>query len=353
MLEMEVDCTCSSTSAGRPSPVRRSIFPSTYNDKVKKKKELRSSFSPYARVLAIESQKDLTEEEKNDTWWQKSDYEEFRKAASKLVKSMLNENINGWLGLGDEPSIPFQTPILNVTTIDKAISPKRQLPPKRLSEEQENIHHVSQKAKLEQNDETQASTWWDRFGDVASFHESRRRQTQVKTAIRVVLDEQRRQRMFRTPDPAKLRLSYIQATTWARDWATALATANADEVSCNFFCTTTSRKNAIASALCTAKDALSAVLAEPTPKVGSAMNRLDANTSSQIRFRQVLSRQDVMQRRLARRFAASQLSAASDDSNSIGSEQESKETELALAKKAAGFGANTSPKAAITALLTS
>ncbi len=345
MFEMEVDC-CTTES-----PSRRSILPSTYLEKENKKKNLRSSFSPYARVLAIESQKDLSEDEKNEIWWQKSDYEDFRKATSKLVKSMLNENIHGWLGLNDDSAQALHPPPLHLISKDKGTSPKRQLPAKSMAEEQENLHHVSQKAKLDQCDGARVCSWWDRYGELACFHESRSRQTHIKSAIRVVLDEQRRQRMFRMPDPMKIRLSYIQATSWARDWAHALAAATAEEVSGNF--STTSDSGRAASSLFTAKEALSAVLAKTTIQVGTAMNRLDANTSSQVRFRQVLSRQEVMQRRLARRLASSQLSASPHDSNSSDNDQESKRAELALAKKAAGFGANNSPKAGITALLTS
>ena len=113
------------------------------------------SFSPYARVLAIESQKDLSEEEKNDIWWQKSDYEEFRKATTKLVQTMMNENIHGWLGChkGESSTSVVVVPLLPVMSNDQQLSsPKRQMPPKRTVDEQENHHHVSQKAKRETND---------------------------------------------------------------------------------------------------------------------------------------------------------------------------------------------------------
>ena len=354
---MEVETPTASKQS--PSLSRRSIMPSIYSDKETKRKNMKDqspSFSPYARVLAIESQKDLSEEEKNDIWWQKSDYEEFRKATSKLVQTMTNENIHGWMGCKKEDSsLSLVVPLLPVASNDQQSPTKRQIPPKRTVDEQENHHHVSQKAKRETNgdEESPAMRWWERFGDLACFHESRRRQTEVTNSIKAVLEEQRRQKMFQTSDPMKTRVTYIQATTWARDWALALATANAADVLQN---STNTPKDyeTIASSLFEAKEALSAALSKPKTPVSTAVNRLDANTSSQILFRQVRSREEVIQRRLARRIAASQGSSTSTDSTSTDNESESsKPTELALAKKAAGFGADICPSAAMTALLSS
>ena len=158
--------------------------------------------------------------------------------------------------------------------------------------------------------------------------------------------------MFQTFDPTKTRITYIQATSWARDWALALATANAADVLRNSG-SDTKEKESIASSLFAAKNALSAALSRPKAQIGTATNRLDANTSSQILFRQVRSREEVVQRRLARRLAASQGSTTSTDSKSNGNEELSKTTEVALAKKAAGFGTDICPKAAMTALLSS
>lgn len=347
MSEGKEDYPATLKTSSQTSP-RRSILPSTYGIKEKKKKSCRSSFSPYARVLAVESHRDLSEEEKSQMWWQKCDYESFRRATSLLVRAMLNNengNGNGWIPVvpkeddsnSDNSKPPPITPNKNVA------SPKRQLPQSSLAEEQENIGHINQRAKTEQQSNVQAHAWWNRFGEISSFHESRRRQTHVKNSIRVVLDEQSRRRMFNTGDPMKIRLSYIQSTAWARDWAQALAKANADEVSQNF--NDAAFKDSTICSLYAMKEALTAIVEKPIIPDAAAMNRLDANTSSQIQFQKVA----LWQQTKAPPSSPGTLSRNSSSTASL-VYGDAKHNDLALAKKAAGFGANDSPNAVVPPL---
>jgi hypothetical protein len=354
----------SPAGTGTGTGTRRSILPSTYNIKEKKKKSLRSSFSPYARVLAIESHRDLSDDEKNLIWWQKCDYDTFRRTTSVVVRSMLNETTSGWLVAAAAPKGGDQQDgsANTSTTVSKPphiprnrnpSPPKRQLPPNSLAEEQENLRHVKQRAKTEpKKDDVQAHSWWNRFGDLACFHESRRRQTHAKSSIRVVLDEQSRQRMFNSRDPTKIRLSYSQATAWARDWARALATATADEVNRNF--NDASYKEATISALYAMKEALTSVVEKSASSDTTVMNRLDANTSSQIRFRQG----SVGQQQNTKATPSLPNKQLVDDSSSwtdsiIDDDDDDTsdfDCDLALAKKAVGFGANDSPNAVVSPL---
>jgi len=334
---------------------RRSILPSTYNAKAeKKKKSLRSSFSPFARVLTIESHKDFTEDERQNAWWQKSDYEDFRKSTSKLVRSMLNENITGWLGFKDEAALIEKSksgPLLESSKTSSLA--KRELPPMSLSELQENLEHVNQKAKTAQKD-VQAQSWWDRFGDLASFCESRHRQRLARDAIRIVLDEQRRQRMFQSPDPNKIRLAYMESSAWTREWSLALAAVKADEVRGNLD-GKGSDTNSI-SALYAMKVSLSTMTEKPTSPVGGSTTttiRLDANTASQIRYRQIVTRKQGNQKNTVAPVSptASPPSPTTSPNDSDGMNDRDRKASLALAKKAAGYGANDSPNRAITPLL--
>jgi hypothetical protein len=350
MSERKDDPATMAVSSSNPlqSPTRRSILPSTYSIKETKKASLRTSFSPYARVLSIESHRDLSDDDKNQIWWQKCDYESFRRTTSIVVRAMLNENGNGWLPpKGDDDANAKNISKPPPTQRDHNVSsPKRQLPSNSLAEEQENLRHVNQRAKTEQKDIMQAHSWWNRFGDLACFHESRRRQTHAKNSIRVVLDEQSRQRMFNSRDPTKIRLSYIQSTAWARDWARALATATADEVNRNF--NDASCKETTISSLYAMKEALTTVVGKSESPDAAAMNRLDANTSSQIRFRQKV----VGQQQQTKATPSLPKTLADNESPSTGSmvDDETNHDDLALAKKAAGFGANSSLNAIVSPL---
>jgi hypothetical protein len=67
--------------------------------------------------------------------------------------------------------------------------------------------------------------------------EGRQRHANVRAAIKSVLEEQERQRMFLPEgctDPIKLRSVYLQHTHWARELAQAAGQSDADAVQCKF-----------------------------------------------------------------------------------------------------------------------
>lgn len=201
------------------------------NDKLDRK----PTFSPYARVLTIESRFDLSKEEQMNIWWQDDDYELFKKDTAEQVTSMLNENINGWLGMKDETANNRMLRLLPLAPVDSVdnrfkSSPKRHLPVKALDEaNKEELGPVNQKAKLADTEDIEAITWWHRYGDLACFYEAQRRHILAKRSISIVLKEQRRQRMTKCRDSVKIRSSYLDANYWAIKWATALAAARAEE----------------------------------------------------------------------------------------------------------------------------
>lgn len=180
-----------STTTSPPTPSkamsensnRRSLFPTTYEKRTNKA----VSFAPMARVITVKSKNDMDAEEKSKIWWQRSDYEEFRRTGRIITKS----NNAGLLSQGEQ--LPESPP----------------------------AHHK----------------WWHSFGHsrrglehVVSIDEGRQRQQNVKAAIQAVLKEQTRS----TTDSEKLRAVALTYTAWARDLALAAGASDADAVARGF-----------------------------------------------------------------------------------------------------------------------
>jgi hypothetical protein len=270
-------------------PVRRSLFPS-YEKQVEVKKDLHTTFAPMARVVTIKSLKDMEAEEKGDIWWQRPDYEEFRRTGRMITKAMLEGGSEVWLATNQSWQLPNQG---KAATFHRATS---------LSERHAAFQKGDLSAKIDY--EVTRDKWWHKFGHsrrglehIASIDEGRQRQANVKTSIKAVLDEQRRQHVFHREDPEKLRMVYMQNTSWAKDLSLASGASDADAVakdfddesrrSREFYLLKFSRANAPANA---PKSATSVVPAFMKPAVKVTMpvppNRFDANTTSQIRYRQ-------------------------------------------------------------------
>lgn len=276
-----------------------SITPATESPR----KKLQVSFSPYARVLSVECRKDITSEEQNLIWWQDEDYDAFRKATSKLVKTMLNENINGWLGnKAEAPQIVLPTipppPLDDDSDMSSMSSPKRKVPQQYSSDvtDKDSMGPANQKNKHTKVTADEEKLWWSKYGDVACFHESRKRQSQVQKSIRSVLNEQARASGKAEDKASKIQAAYLEATVWARDWAIALAEACSEEVRSDFKC-----ENCMAQPLASLfamKVALSSMVDtdEVLPqnqRPNSTAAAITKICSSQIRYRQIVIRRPM------------------------------------------------------------
>jgi hypothetical protein len=265
---------------------RRSLFPSSYSKKqARKNKNLTVTFSPYARQKLVESVKHMSEVEKTDVWYQKSDYEDFAKVSRIISKAMLEGGSEVWL-MSKSPTADTHAPtvqaaaknVIESSTLGEAPS-RRDL-----------------RAVKTFNDTR--SEWWTKFGHsrrglehIASVCEGKQRHRNVRESIQAVLDEQKMQKMFLPAgyfDTDKIRSVYVQQTHWARALARAMGEADADEVKCNFDAAKRKPREFFLKAHLS-KDAsdsenlpsfMQAVLAISSNKLD-----LDANTMSQIRFR--------------------------------------------------------------------
>ena len=265
---------------------RRSLFPS-YETVNKPKKNLHVEFSPMARVLTVKSHKDMDNDEKGGIWWQRSDYEEFRKTGRMITKAMLEGGSEIWLATNQSWQLPNKD---RQSTLKHAVS---------LAEQHAAFTKGDMTAKKEY--EETRDKWWHKFGHsrrglehIASIDEGRQRQANVKTALRAVIEEQRRQKAFHREDPEKLRMVSIQHTSWARDLALAAGASDADAVEMNFddgsrksrefYLLKLSRTNQ--SKVHSTQKASVPAFMKPAMSLQVQPSRLDANTVPQIRYRQ-------------------------------------------------------------------
>mmetsp|Transcript_9860 Transcript_9860/g.23247 ORF Transcript_9860/g.23247 Transcript_9860/m.23247 type:complete len:556 (-) Transcript_9860:319-1986(-) len=279
---------------------RRSLFPNYSESTPNKNKDMHVNFSPMARVLSVKSHKDMEGDEKGGVWWQKSDYEEFRKTGRMITKAMLEGGSEIWLATNRSWQVPNQN---RSTTLKHATS---------LAERQAAKQNKSGSSNLSKKEyENTRDKWWHKFGHsrrglehIASIDEGRQRQGNVKRAIRAVVEENKRQKAFFREDADKLRMVSLQNTTWARDLALAAGASDADAVHTNF--NDESRKSrefyllkisraqqqSHSNNLAAAKKAPKTVPAfmRPATSLQVQPNRLDANTISQIRYRQTTNK---------------------------------------------------------------
>jgi hypothetical protein len=263
-----------SNSSSAQQKQRRSLFPA-YEPKSNIKKNLSTSFSPMAGVVTIKSSKNMDSQEKARIWWQKHDYDAFRRTGRMISKVMLQGGSEVWLATNQSWQLPNQG---RAATLRRAMA---------------NV-----------NNEDASNKWWHRFGHsrrglehIASIDEGRQRQANVKTSIRAILTEQRRQKTFHREDPEKLRMCSIQNTSWAKDLALASGASDADAVKKNFddenrksrefYLLKFSRAGKLNSASGTRSGTKQVVPAFMKPMISMQLrpNRLDANTTSRLKFK--------------------------------------------------------------------
>lgn len=277
---------------------RRSLFPSSYETPSRTKANFHVSFAPMARVVTVKSKNDMSIDEKGDIWWQKSDYEDFRRTGRIITKAMLEGGGEIWL-----QGTPGGGSTANGFKGKKGAAAT--------ATENGSIDRLCTTDPIG----VPGDKWWHKFGHsrrglehVVSFEEGRQRQMNVRTAIQSVLEEQDRQRRYKRVDHEKLRIVSLNNTSWARDLALAAGASDADAVRSSFAEDRKSReffllKIARASPSATTRrvpEFMQPVLRSgshqhsrstssdgsvPGSLAASPVIRLDANTATQIRFR--------------------------------------------------------------------
>ena len=234
----------------------------------------------------------MQDQEKALIWWQKADYDEFRKTGRLISKVMLQGGSEIWMATNESWQLPNQG---RAATLRRAMA---------------NV-----------DNEDASDKWWHKFGHsrrglehIASIDEGRQRQANVKTSIRAILAEQRRQKAFHREDPEKLRICSIQNTSWAKDLALASGASDADAVTKNFddesrksrefYLLKFSRAGKLNSTSNVQRGTKQVVPAFMQPMISMQLrpNRLDANTTSRLKF----------QKKEDKKMSSNQKSAALD-----------------------------------------
>jgi hypothetical protein len=284
---------------------RRALFPSSYSKKeARKNKNLHVKFSPYARQKQVESVKDMSEADKTEIWWQKSDYDDFSKVSRIISKAMLEGGSEVWL-LSKSPTANDGSATSKKTDSPVPASPSKATTPLALAATK-NVLEASASGEAPRKRDLKAvqafhdtrSEWWHKFGHtrrglehLASSGEGKQRHGNVRAAIRAVLDEQKRQEMFLPAgywDVNKIKSIYVQQTHWAKALARAMGEFDAEEVRCNFDINTRKPREFFLKEHLT-KDARDAdnlpVFMQTVLAISAHKLDMDANTASQICFR--------------------------------------------------------------------
>jgi hypothetical protein len=276
---------------------RRSLFPSYESMHYSTDKTVK--FASMARVVVVKSRNSMTDDEKGDIWWRRSDYEDFRHAGRIITKAMIEGGSEIWLtsSLSKENGSP---PVLKHADSFPTKKPGDLL-----------TRSTSHDSSASTGDIISATgdKWWHKFGHsrrglehVVSMEEGRQRQMNVRTAIRSVLEEQSRQKLYKREDAEKLRTVSLHYTTWARDLALASGASDADAVkssfaedrrSREFFLLKMARNKNLSSKSLAAhgnvpqfmQPAMRAGMLSAAGPVAAQQRRLDANTAAQIRYR--------------------------------------------------------------------
>jgi hypothetical protein len=163
-------------------------------------------------------------------WWQRSDYDDFKKAGRIIAKAMLQGGSEIWLETSN------------------AWGKKQEKRGEKKANNGASSEYISalrkygafeEEKKVDENDNV-GDKWWCKFGHsrrglehIVSIEEGRQRQRLVNASVTAVLEEQRRQRLTRV-DHKKISAISMQYTSWAKDLALAAGAADEEAVKSNF-----------------------------------------------------------------------------------------------------------------------
>ena len=309
---------------------RRQLFPSYEPSTVvgnidrngqEKDSNLRVEFSAMARVMTVKSRADMNFMEKSQIWWQRSDFEDFKKAGRIISKAMIQGGSGIWL----ETSNAWGT---------KQLSSGKKEKSRPHSVEYENAlkkygvinGRSGEETKLDDNF---SSKWWCKFGHsrrglehVVSTEEGRQRQLNVIASIKAVINEQRRQRITHTKNIDSIRSVSIQYSNLAKKLAIASGKADEEAVRSRFCIKAKCRKHYLQTGLNNHNDLMSSLLETAhsilSPDNGTITSLLDANTSSTLMLKE-------HERKSQAKKANSKLSILSKRSSSGSVNEETKD----------------------------
>jgi len=246
-----------SLSSSAVIPSRRHLFP-TYqpsaepslnvdtndiNDKTStdsfKKPKKHVKFQAMSRVVTVKSSASMSLIEKCQIWWQKPDYDDFKKAARIIAKAMVEGGSEIWLQTSESWNRQKQKQKLDPSKSVGTNTTNRAY----LSSLKKYGVKINDSDLSEEEEDSGSNKWWCKFGHsrrglehIVSTDEGRQRHKYVVEATHAVLDEQRRQRSQHKikKDPEKIASISRRHTSWARELAFAAGAADDEAVHSNF-----------------------------------------------------------------------------------------------------------------------
>jgi len=175
----------------------------------------------------------MSEFEKRDIWWQRSDYDDFKKAGRIITQAMLQGGSEIWLQTSNAWGRKQSSQHNGDGKVQGTDAYKKALKNFGIA-----IDSNDDEAKEDDNDV--GSKWWCKFGHsrrglehVVSIEEGRQRQRNVVNSVQAVMAEQRKQRITKK-DPQRIAAVSMLHTSWARDLALAAGAADAEAVRSQF-----------------------------------------------------------------------------------------------------------------------
>lgn len=193
------------------------------------------SFSPMARVMPVLPRSEMSYYLRSTIWWQRNDYDDFKKTGRIIAKAMIQGGSEIWLqtsnawgnsqGKRSRPAPPSDEGERYNAEYKSALKK----------------YGVEEEDEGNSDDDDVGNKWWCKFGHsrrglehISSIGEGRQRQRLVNSSIAAVLEEQRRQRISRR-DSRKIGSISLQYTGWAKDLARAAGEADEEAVKSKFY----------------------------------------------------------------------------------------------------------------------
>lgn len=228
-------------SRHHPNNTRRNLFP-TYEPRGGELDDSEHStlspveknvhFSESARVLQITSVRQMSSIERSMVWWQKEDYNDFKKAGRIITQAMLQGGSEIWLQTSNAWGKKQSSQNRDEMTQH---SPEYTKALKNFG-----VTVKDSEDEYKEDEDDVGSKWWCKFGHsrrglehVVSIEEGRQRQRNVVNSIQAVMAEQRKQRITKK-DPQRIAAVSMLYTSWARDLALAAGAADAEAVRSQF-----------------------------------------------------------------------------------------------------------------------
>lgn len=216
---------------------------SSYNTCSEEKPKKNVKFKPMSRVVTVKSRSYMSFIEKCQIWWQKPDYDDFKKTARLIAKAMIEGGSQIWLQSSKSWDKQKQKQLNRGKVKDNHTSIENPAYRNALKKYGVEVKDSDDSSDGSEDDmESSGDKWWCKFGHsrrglehIVAPEEGRQRHKYVTNATQAVLNEQRRQRLTKR-DPQKIAAVSKKHTAWARELAFAAAAAD-DEAVRSKFCT--------------------------------------------------------------------------------------------------------------------